>query len=138
MGAVQAEASAEGFRFVDRLIEEWRSAANRFDRPGELFLGGFLERQLLGFCGLNYDPYTDQGGVARLRHLYVRRDVRRTGVASALVRLILSEAKGSFHLVRLRTDTSDAAEFYARLGFVSVIDATPSHELFLGMQLHKS
>jgi hypothetical protein len=37
MGALQSEAAAEGFRFVDKLVEDWLSAANRFDRPGELF-----------------------------------------------------------------------------------------------------
>jgi hypothetical protein len=38
MRALQSEAAAEGFRFVDKLIEDWLSATNRFDRPGELCL----------------------------------------------------------------------------------------------------
>jgi GNAT superfamily N-acetyltransferase len=65
--------------------------------------------------------------VGRLRHLYVRQDARRNGIGSALVRLILDEAKGAFQFVRLRTDTPEAAEFYAQLGFTSVNDATASH-----------
>jgi hypothetical protein len=72
LGALQSEAAAEGFRFVDKLIEDWLSAANRFDRPGELFLGDFREGRLAGICSLNHDPYTDRDGVGRLRHLYVR------------------------------------------------------------------
>ncbi len=131
MQALQAEAAAEGFHIVDRLMKDWLSTANIFDRPSELFLGGFLDNKLLGFCGLNVDPYMVQDGVARLRHLYVRRDARRNGVATALVKFILNEAKGNFHLVRLRTDTREAAEFYVRLGFESVNDATASHIVLL-------
>jgi GNAT superfamily N-acetyltransferase len=127
IGALQSEAAAEGFRFVEKLIEDWMSAANRFDRPGELFLGGFRDGRLAGVCGLNHDPYTDRDGVGRLRHLYVRQDARRNGIASALVRLILDEAKGTFQVVRLRTDTPETAEFYTQLGFTSVNDATASH-----------
>jgi GNAT superfamily N-acetyltransferase len=125
--ALQLEAAAEGFRFVDKLIKDWLSAANRFDRPGELFLGAFQEGHLAGFCGLNHDHYADREGVGRLRHLYVRQDARRSGIGSVLVKFILDEAKDAFQVVRLRTDTPEAAEFYTKLGFKSVIDTTASH-----------
>lgn len=131
MGAIQAQAKAEGFRFVDRLVEEWRSGTNRFHQPGELFLGGFRQCQLLGFCGLNFDPYMNQREVGRLRHLYVLQEARRGGLASALVSLILSEAKGIFELVRLRTDNSEAAEFYTQFGFKPVNDTTATHIMLL-------
>ncbi len=127
MEALQAEAAAEGFRFVDKLVDDWLSAANRFDRPGELFLGGFQGSRLLGFCGLNHDPYTTQDEVGRLRHLFVRQDSRRNGIASALVKRLLDEANGIFQLVRLRTDTREAAALYIQLGFLPVSDATVSH-----------
>jgi len=131
MGELRANAAAEGFRFVDKLVEDWLSAANRFDRPNELFLGAFRERRLLGVCGLNHDPYTGQESVGRLRHLYVRPDARRNGVASALIKYILGEAETVFQLVRLRTDTHEAAEFYTRLGFTTVRDAAASHAIRL-------
>jgi GNAT superfamily N-acetyltransferase len=138
MGEFQAEAASEGFRFIDKLMGDWLSAANRFDRPGELFLGAFQEGRLLGICGLNHDPYTDQDGIGRLRHLYVRQDARRNGIASALVERILGEAEGVFQLVRLRTDSREAAEFYTRLGFTPVNDATASHVLPLPYQVQNS
>lgn len=33
---LRAEASNEGFRFMEKLVNEWESNANRFDRPGEI------------------------------------------------------------------------------------------------------
>ena len=38
---VAPDATAQGRRFVARLILEWRSGANRFDKPGEAFRGVF-------------------------------------------------------------------------------------------------
>jgi hypothetical protein len=57
----------EGFGFIDRLIDDWLTGVNRFENPGELFIGGFQEGRLLAVCGLNRDPYTDRDGVGRLR-----------------------------------------------------------------------
>lgn len=37
--ALIAEASAEGFQFVDRLVSEWNAGVNRFSKPGEKLLG---------------------------------------------------------------------------------------------------
>ena len=131
MRTLRAEAASEGFGFVDRLIDDWLSAANRFEKPGELFFGGFREGSLIAACGLNRDPYTDRDQVGRLRHLYVLRSARRQGIASALVRRVLSEAKGVFQFVRLRSHTREAAEFYGRLGFIQVTDETASHMIRL-------
>ncbi len=38
---LEAQAVAEGFRFLTRLIAEWESGANRFDEQGECLLGCF-------------------------------------------------------------------------------------------------
>ena len=32
---LRVESLQEGFRFIERLCEEWASGANRFDAPGE-------------------------------------------------------------------------------------------------------
>ncbi len=77
--------------------------------------------------GLSRDPYVDAGDVGRLRHLYVLNAYRRRGVASALVDDLLGQARGVFTKVRLRTESEQAARFYSRLGFRSIIDPTASH-----------
>jgi GNAT superfamily N-acetyltransferase len=117
----------EGFLFVDRLVRDWTSGSNRFDLGGEQFLYAFAGEILIGVCGLNRDPYLDQDGIGRLRHLYVRECARRRGVASALVRRMLDEAGNTFQVVRLRTATMEAAAFYLWHGFVPVWEETASH-----------
>ena len=124
---LRMEAIDEGFRFVDRLIDDWTSGANRFGQPGERFLGAFSGSDLMGVCGLNRDPYIEQDAVGRLRHLYVRKAARRHGIGAALVQRLLDEASTAFRLVRLRTATEEAAAFYLQLGFVSVQDEAASH-----------
>lgn len=128
---LRAEAAGEGFRFVDKLVSEWHSGTNRFSRPGETFLVAFRTTNLVACGGINRDPYTDEGGVGRLRHLYIRKSDRRSGVGSALVQQLLEHAESAFHLVRLRTATREAADFYVKLGFHVVQDEAATHVRFL-------
>jgi GNAT superfamily N-acetyltransferase len=121
---LRAEAIGDGFQFIARLITDWESGSNRFDQPGECFLGAFSGVELVGVDGLNSDPYISGGTTGRIRHLYVRRSTRGQGVGSALLRRLLDEAKGAFDLVRLRTDTREAAAFYLSHGFLPVTDAS--------------
>jgi GNAT superfamily N-acetyltransferase len=125
--ALCAEAAGEGFRFMRRLVAEWRDGTNRFDRAGEVLLGAFDGGALVGLCGLNRDPYAAEEGIGRLRHLYVLPSLRRRGVASSLVGHLLGQAGRAFHTLRLRTDTPEAAAFYARHGFLPVRSADASH-----------
>jgi hypothetical protein len=56
---LRAESVAEGYRFVGRLCDDWRSGVNRFGASGEgLFVAQGLGG-ILGVCGLNRDPYVD-------------------------------------------------------------------------------
>ncbi len=112
------ESEREGFRFVSRLLSEWRSGANRFERPGEALFAARDGDSLLGIAGLNVDPYQDDTRVARLRHVYVRADSRRKGIGRLLVARALAHASsGPFIKVRLRTDTLEGTAFYEALGF---------------------
>jgi len=129
LAALRDAALVEGFGFVERLMRDWDSGANRFAQPGEQLVGAFEGAWLLGFVGLNRDPYLLQAGVGRLRHLYVAPGARGRGVGAALVRHLLRGT--AFHRLRLRTDTAAAAAFYLRLGFHPVADATATHEIHL-------
>jgi hypothetical protein len=48
-------------------------------------------------------------------------------VGSALVRQLIGHADGIFHVVRLRTGTQVAADFYVGLGFHAVQDEAATH-----------
>jgi GNAT superfamily N-acetyltransferase len=127
MDALRTEASDEGFRFLDRLIRDWEVGANRFDQPGECLLAAWSEAKLVGVGVLNRDPYVEGSHIGRIRHLYVRRSARRSGVGSALLWGLLDKAGVAFDLVRVRTDTCEAAAFYLRQGFLPVTDEFTSH-----------
>lgn len=115
--ALLAESEQVGIRFVRRLVEEWVSGVNRFDRPGEALFAARIGGQLVGVCGLNVDPYAAEERVGRVRHLYVLSSFRRLGVGRRLVAEVVEVARGRFDALRLRTENPTAALFYETLGF---------------------
>ena len=115
--ALLAESEQQGFRFVRRLVEEWESGANRFDRPGEALFVARVGNDVVGVCGLNVDPYADDPKIGRVRHLYVLVPHRRSGVGEQLVADVLEAARGRFERLHLRTTNAIAARLYERLGF---------------------
>ncbi|WP_283195189.1 GNAT family N-acetyltransferase [Rhizobium sp. AN80A] len=124
---LRIEASSAGFRFMDKLVNEWESQANRFDKHGERLMCAFHNAQLVAVGGLNIDPYVDDPSIARLRHLYVLERIRRQGVASRVARHLLDSARTSFSGVRLFTDTAEAAALYEKLGFARANSVNATH-----------
>jgi GNAT superfamily N-acetyltransferase len=129
LDALRKEASDEGFRFIERLYQGWHANSNRFDKAGECLLVAWSDAEAVGIGGLNRDPYSANQTTGRLRHLYVRNSVRRTGVASALLKELLAKARGVFSVVQLRTDTPEAVSFYLSQGFRPVSDDSASHAI---------
>jgi GNAT superfamily N-acetyltransferase len=126
-----AESKMVGFRAIDRLITDWETGANRFDRRGEAL---FIVRQgdrILGVCGLNYDPYIDSSQIGRVRRLYVMQDSRRQGIGRTLVHQIIEVAKLSFNRLHVRTTNPIAAQFYQSLGFMACHCESATHTLNL-------
>ena len=121
-----AEAGAQGYAFMGRLIDEARSGRNSFDKSGECFCGIYLSSALIGCGGINQDPYTDQY-VGRLRHVYILSEFRRKGVASTLVKDLLNRSKSSFGVIRLRTSDDQAGRFYEALGFNPIDHDSATH-----------
>lgn len=126
-----AEAKQEGFEFVARTVEEWSSGVNRFSRVGEGVWGLVCGAELIGVGGLNFDPYVEEAGVGRVRHLYIRRDYRRTGCAGLLMNTIIGRARTYFRVLRLFTANPTAARFYEGLGFERVEGERVSHVMKL-------
>jgi ribosomal protein S18 acetylase RimI-like enzyme len=106
-----------GSRIVRRLVDEWGSGANRFDRQGEALFGARGAGRLLGVCGLNVDSYAGDDRVGRVRHLYVLSESRRQGVGQRLVQRVIQAARGRFDDLRLHTSNPEAARLYEALGF---------------------
>ncbi len=125
------EAESQGHRFMRRLLDDWESGANRFQKAGEFLLSAHIEGRLVAVGGLNNDPYALIGHVGRLRHVYVLDTARRLGIGTLLVKRIMEDAAESFSTLRLRTKTTEAAEFYERLGFQKTSEQTATHVIGL-------
>lgn len=105
---------------VTRLIDEWRSGSNRFDRPGEALFGARLVEQLVGVCGLNVDPFAGAPEIGRVRRLFVSTAHRRQGIGSFLLHRLTKDAAGRFKVVHVRTYDPVADAFYRAQGFATV------------------
>ena len=127
--ALLAESEQAGSLIVRRLVDEWASGANRFDRSGEALFAARIEGRLVGVCGLNVDPYSAEPRLGRVRHLYVLSAYRRRGIGRQLVAEVIAAARGRFDHLRLSTGNPVAARFYERLGFRSAEAAHCTHTL---------
>ncbi len=129
LAALQSEARAEGFQFIDTLVEQWATGENRFDRPGETLLGCFDQGVLTAVGGLNIDPFLNDPETGRIRRVYVRPAWRSQGLGRTLVTALLDHARLHFRVVRLRAVNPDVARLYERLGFHPIHDANATHKL---------
>lgn len=127
------EGTAEGFRFLRRLVDEHASGQVRFDGAGEALLGAFDGDALVAVGGVTRDPYGGDDGVGRIRHVYVRAAHRRRGVGERLMAALEAHARGHFAALVLRTDTEAAGRFYAALGYRALAaGGTATHRRELG------
>jgi GNAT superfamily N-acetyltransferase len=126
---LQREAQDEGYKFIERLVEEWSNGVNRFDAPGEILCGCMDQGVLVAVGGLNRDPFVALSDVGRIRRIYVRPAWRHKGIGEALVTTLIENARKTFRCVRLRADNRRAAQLYERIGFSYRPDSNATHLL---------
>ena len=120
--ALRAEARAEGYRFVERLTNDWISLTARFDRDGEALLAARVNGVLAGIGGLTIDPVVLDA--LRMRRFYVRLAYRRNGIARKMATELLEPARIAGGLVTVNAAPASAA-FWKSLGFGA--DARDGH-----------
>ena len=120
LNEVLAQSKQEGFRFIERLINEYEAGTNRFEQIGEILLGCYDETKLVGICGLNRQAMEGDLSIGRIRRFYVLPQYRRTGIGRLLIESLLSYAIGHFNKLVLKTDTVAASRFYESVGFLRV------------------
>ncbi|RFB11421.1 GNAT family N-acetyltransferase [Bacillus sp. HNG] len=112
------QSKEESYRFVERLINDYKNGSNTFDHYGEGLFGMFNEEGVLvAIGGLNKDPFLNEQYIGRLRRFYVSKECRRSGIGSLLVKRIIDEAKRYYKILVLHTDTEQADKFYCAIGF---------------------
>lgn len=116
--SVVKQSKEDGFRFVERLINDYKNGSNTFNQIGEGLFGVFNEEGVLvAIGGLNKDPFSNEQYIGRLRRFYVDKEYRRSGIGSLLVKKIINEAKRFYKILVLHTDTDQADQFYSSIGF---------------------
>lgn len=123
------ESKQEGFALVQRTIDDWNDGTNRFSHGGEGLWGLISGAELIGIGGLNIDPYVEDRGAGRVRHLYIRQAYRRKGCATLLMDTIVGQARSHFRILRLFTANPAAAALYEQLGFEHLPGYKVSHVL---------
>ncbi len=79
------------FNMLRRLEENWQRGENRFNAPGEKLLGAFLNGRLVGVCGLNRDPFSQQ---PRAGVFVISTSARsaRVGIGKQLLTVVMADA----------------------------------------------
>lgn len=118
LDSLEKQSKADGFRFIERLVNDYKNGSNTFNYSGEGLFGVFNEKGVLvAIGGLNKDPFSNELSIGRLRRFYVSKEYRRNGIGSLLVKKIIDEAKRYYKVLVLHTDTEQADNFYTSLGF---------------------
>ncbi len=128
---LRAEGIDERYTFLETMVAEWESGAQRFSGSGEILRGCFEDGLLVATGGLTLDPFLGDLRVGRIRKVYVRAALRNRGLGRRLMGVLVEDARKSFAEVRLRAENADAARLYERLGFVPIVDANASHSMSL-------
>jgi len=115
-----SESRKEGFLFLERLINDYKSGINTFNKSGEFLYGVFSQEGLLiAIGGINQDPFSANERIGRLRRFYVSKGYRRKGIGRNLVTRIINDANEHYKIIVLYTDTKQADKFYTSLGFIN-------------------
>lgn len=125
-GDLRADASAERYRLIERLFEEWNARAMRFGGEGEALLAARTKGTLAAVGGLTHDPVL--AGVMRLRRFYVRPSFRMHGVGRALAEALVEQPRRIGRPVVVNAAPGSAA-FWEALGFVSDLRDGHTHAL---------
>ena len=110
-------AAAEGVRNVVRLVEDWESGAQRFDREGAALFAAYDGGALAGIGGVK--PETAAGESAmRMHRFYVHPAYRRLGIGNRIAREVMNHALTHASLLTCNARASAAGPpFWEALGF---------------------
>ena len=112
---------SEGYKFIKRLVDEYATGSNKLDKNGESLYVAKIDGEVIGIGGLNIDPYLNLPDVGRVRHLYVLRKNRGTGVGKKPLNTIIDEARKHYRTIRLSSTVNPVADnLYIECGFVKV------------------
>ena len=114
----------EGYKQIRRMLTDWQSGTNRFDKPGECMFVA-IKGDVVGVCGLN-DNGDNRG---RLRRLYVHPNYRNKGVGNKLTQACIDHGLQTFENIVTNAGGDMAMRFYNRLGWRQINEDRLTHSL---------
>lgn len=126
--ALAVAAEREGYDFLKRLAARWNGGSYDDDELASVWAaeeGGVL----IAVGAQTYDEYDPSPLHRRVRHFYVRPDMRREGVGRALAQQLMLEAFELAPRLHVRATHDGSRAFWESLGFVRVAREDRSHEM---------
>ncbi|AZO81546.1 hypothetical protein BLM15_18870 [Bosea sp. Tri-49] len=115
--ALQAEAAAEGYRFVEGILEEWDTGRYEGGDERNALFALYREGVLAAVGAVTPDPYDPAPDLLRIRHVYVRPASRREGVGRALASALIQQGLALAPRLSLNAADASASAFWEAMGF---------------------
>lgn len=115
--ALQAEAAAEGYRFVESILEEWNAGRYQAGEDGSALFAVYRDGVLMAVGAVTPDPYDPAPDLLRIRHVYVRPAGRRGGLGRLLAGALVQQGLALAPRLSLNAADSGAAAFWEAMGF---------------------
>ena len=115
--ALQDEAAAEGYRFVEGILEEWDAGRYAGEDERNTLLAVYREGVLAAIGAVAPDPYDPAPDLLRIRHVYVRPGNRREGVGRVLASALIQQGLALAPRLSLNAADAGASAFWEAMGF---------------------
>lgn len=115
--ALQDEAAAEGYRFVEGILEEWGAGRYAGEDERNTLLAVYREGVLAAIGAVTTDPYDPAPDLLRIRHVYVRPGNRREGVGRILASALIQQGLALAPRLSLNAADAGASVFWEAMGF---------------------
>ncbi|RXT53824.1 hypothetical protein B6S44_15725 [Bosea sp. Tri-44] len=115
--ALQAEAAAEGYRFVEGILEEWDAGRYLVGDDRNALFALYRDGILAAVGAVTPDPYDPVPDLLRIRHVYVRPASRRGGAGRALASALVQQGFALASRLSLHTADAGASAFWEAMGF---------------------
>lgn len=122
--ALQDEAAAEGYRFVEGILEEWDAGRYTGADERNTLLAVYREGVLAAIGAVTPDPYDPAPDLLRIRHVYVRPGNRREGVGRVLAGALIQQGLALAPRLSLNAADAGASAFWEAMGFRPDRDGT--------------
>lgn len=116
---LRAAAEGEGYHFLGRLEERWQD--NKYlDDAQATVCGAVNSSSVIAIGAQTFDEYDPSPLHRRIRHFYVRPDVRRNGVGRRLAEILIEDALAIAPVLHLRATHALSTAFWGSMGFARV------------------